>query len=233
MTFPKLRYLSLTSFTVENPAQAMAFWERHPSLEFLNVFDSNGETSWFSRDPVLPVGFLPNLKHLKVHYLITEDKTFQLISLQAHFNDVRTLAPILSQLASLTIFGSINAQIPYLLRSVLTEGLPNLKSLNIGQQFSSSGKNINIEGALWYETEDGEFRQAKVTKAAKTVLDGYMHSITRGAPNLEEIGFHSYPLRLRDFVSSTSRSIKMCSRYPSGQGMCPKLLVFPSFADSI
>jgi len=63
MTFPKLRSLSLASFTLENFAQAMAFWERHPSLEFLKIVN---DTRWFSRDSILPRGFLPNLKHLRV-----------------------------------------------------------------------------------------------------------------------------------------------------------------------
>ena len=66
MTFPKLRSLSLASFTLENPAQAMAFWERHPSLEFLKIVSRDDDTRWFSRDSILPRGFLPNLKHLKV-----------------------------------------------------------------------------------------------------------------------------------------------------------------------
>ena len=66
MTFPKLRSLSLASFTLENPAQAMAFWERHPSLEFLKIFSRDDDRRWFSRDSILPRGFLPNLKHLRV-----------------------------------------------------------------------------------------------------------------------------------------------------------------------
>jgi hypothetical protein len=77
-----------------------------------------------------------------------------LISLKAPFDNVRILSPILGQLVSLTVYYSINAQVPYLLRAVLPDGLPNLKSLNIGQWPSHSGKNVDIEGALWYERED-------------------------------------------------------------------------------
>ena len=150
--------------------------------------------------------------------------------MQTHFYDVRILAPILSQLVSLTVYDSINAQIPYLLRSVLPAGLPNLKSLNIGQMPSNSGKNINIEGALWYETEDGKFREAKVTKAGRDVLNGYIHSIARGAPNLEEIGFYSYTIRLEEFVSWTSLSTKVVYLIIRRPRLRLKLLGFQSSA---
>ena len=124
-----------------------------------------------------------------------------LTSLKAPFYDVRNLSPILSQLFSLMVYSTINAQLPYLLRAVLPDGLPHLKSLNIGQKPSNIGKNVNIEGALWYETEDGKFFEAKVRKARRAVLDGYIPSVARGAPNLEEIGFHSNAIRLEEFVS--------------------------------
>lgn len=113
--------------------------------------------------------------------------------LQARFSDVLILAPILNQLVGLTVYQSINAQIPYLLRAVLPEGLPNLKSLNIEQYSSASGKFVNIEGSRWYETKDGRFMQAeKAHEALRSVSGGYIHSIARGAPNLEEIGFFSH-----------------------------------------
>ena len=69
---------------------------------------------------------------------------------------------------------------------------------------SNSGKNVNIEGALWYEKEDGKFCEAKVSKARRSVLNGYIPSITRGAPNLEEIGFQSNAIGLDQFVSPPS-----------------------------
>lgn len=114
------------------------------------------------------------------------------------------LAPILHQLVSLAVFESVNAQIPYLIRSVLPGGLPNLKSLNIGQTPSASRRNMNIEGSLWYETQDGKFMEQDIAyKGFRRVSDGYMHSITRGAPNLEEIGFFTYTVPLSEFVSSS------------------------------
>ena len=121
--------------------------------------------------------------------------------LQVHWNDALLLAPILGQLLSLSIHRSINAQVPYLLRSVCPNGLPKLKSLDIGQISSSSFRNENKEGSLWYETPDGVF-YCSTNKSPRTVFDGFMHSIVRGAPNLEEIGFHGVSFPLASFVSA-------------------------------
>jgi hypothetical protein len=203
--FPYLRSLSLELFVIKDVNTAMAFWKRHPTLEFLKVVTLE-RMRWFTNE--LPSEFLPNLRHLRVSnepyfsYNLT-DYIFQ-----ADFTSVRALAPILHQLVSLAVFATVNAQVPYLIRSVLPEGLPNLKSLNIGQSASASANNINVEGGLWYETQDGKFmEQAKVyrgflNRGFRRVSEGYMHSIARGAPNLEEIGFFSYTVPLSDFVSS-------------------------------
>jgi hypothetical protein len=126
--------------------------------------------------------------------------------LQVHWNDALRLAPILGQLLSLSFRGSINAQIPYLLRSVCPNGLPKLKSLVIGQTPHSSVENKNIEGSLWYENPDGVFQRG-TNKWSRRVSDGFMHSIVRGAPNLEEIGFHGDHFPLADFASAIYQAI--------------------------
>ncbi|KJA17067.1 hypothetical protein HYPSUDRAFT_206522 [Hypholoma sublateritium FD-334 SS-4] len=184
LDLPFLRSLSLASFTEVDAVQATAFFERHPSIEYLNLASNLVGTNdrWFASD--LPSEFLPNLRHLR-----------------AHWNDVRLLAPILDRLHSLSINNSVNAQIPYLLRSVLSNGLPNLKSLDIGQAASSSNKNKNIEGSLWYESQNGTFHTAKSKKESRTVFDNFMHSIVRGAPNVEELGFHGALFQLSEFVA--------------------------------
>ena len=71
--------------------------------------------------------------------------------MQVHWNDALRLALILGQLPSLSIHGSINAQISYVLRSD---------------------------------------------------IESFMHSIVRGAPNLEELGFHSDYFPLAGCVSA-------------------------------
>jgi hypothetical protein len=119
-----------------------------------------------------------------------------------HWNDARLLAPILNQLFSLSINKSVNAQIPYLLRFVLPNGVPNLKSLVIGQSESTSRKNNTIEGSLWFERKNGTFQEAKTKTQSRSVFDSFMHSIVRAAPNLEELGFHGFDrFPLRNFVS--------------------------------
>ncbi len=113
--------------------------------------------------------------------------------IQGNFNNVLKLAPILHRLQSLSITGSYNAQIPYLLRDVLPDGLPHLKSLEIQQlPFSDTKQRMRMEkGSMWYEHPDGTFCVAKNEKQAKnTIMGNYLHSIVKGAPNVEELGLH-------------------------------------------
>ena len=71
------------------------------------------------------------------------------------------MASHLPQLEFLSIGSSINGQVPYLLRSVIPNGLSNLKSLVIGQDPYSERDVKEIEGAMWYETEEGQFQKEK------------------------------------------------------------------------
>ncbi len=112
------------------------------------------------------------------------------------------MASHLPQLQFLSIGDSINGQVPYLLRSVIPNGLPNLKSLVIGQDPYAERDVKGIEGAMWYETEEGKFLQEKkISNAYRTVMDKYMHSIVRGAPNLQELYLHGFPLDTGTLVS--------------------------------
>lgn len=94
LNFPCLRSLSLAEFSEVDTLQAMAFWERHPSIEYL-ILASNllrqGDKHWFDGS-VLPNKFLPKLLHLRVQ-----------------LKDALVLAPILGQLLSLSVHRSINA----------------------------------------------------------------------------------------------------------------------------
>ncbi|KAG6825401.1 hypothetical protein H0H92_003814 [Tricholoma furcatifolium] len=141
---------------------------------------NDGSNRWFAS---LPDNVLPNLLHLRVRW-----------------KDALVLAPILRQLLSLAIFESVNAQIPYLLRYVCRNGLPKLKSLEIGQRPDSDKRNKQNKGSLWYEREDGSFRQG-TAMSSRTVFDGFMHSIVRSAPNLEEMGFHSMKFSFAKLIS--------------------------------
>lgn len=102
--------------------------------------------------------------------------TSHILYIQAHFRDVQILVPILNQLVGLVVYESVNAQIPDLLCTVLPEGLPNLKSLSIEHCYSRTA-------------DDQRF------------WNGYIHTITRVAPNLEEIAFLA---GLPEFVRSLS-----------------------------
>ena len=57
-----------------------------------------------------------------------------------------------------------------------------------------------LEGGLWYETKDGEFLVSERAKAERYIWNGYIHSIARGAPNIEEIAFNA-GIRISHLVS--------------------------------
>jgi hypothetical protein len=125
--------------------------------------------------------------------------------LQARFEDIRLLIPILPQLVSLGFTQSYNGQVPYLLRAVLRDGLPQLKSLEIDQHIYGLD-DLKLEGLLWYETLDGEFRTRRWRHQEWDFLTyEYMHSIARGAPNLEELGLHGMHMTSAQLVRARPR----------------------------
>lgn len=63
LDFPQLRSLSL-GLLVKDKYTAMAFWQRHPALEYLKLLTLRQKTRWFTSE--LPRKFLPNLIHLRV-----------------------------------------------------------------------------------------------------------------------------------------------------------------------
>ena len=212
LTLPHLCSLSLKSFTQIDTLQTMAFFDRHPSIQYLNLNVAPSDVAltstsdcWFTAE--IPEGFLPNLRHFKVsnrYYIAYMPPLKRHCNLQAHWKDVRPLAPILAQLISLCIHGSVNAQVPFLLRFTLPDGLPHLKSLDIGQfprRESANYRNIDVEGStIWYEDADDGMLRAYTPEQPRTIFDNYMHSIVRAAPRLEELGFHGADTSLRDFV---------------------------------
>jgi hypothetical protein len=126
---------------------------------------------------------------------------------QARFEDIRSLVLVLPQLVSLGFTVSHSGQIPYLLRAVLPNGLPNLKSLDIKQEVVNWGnRRLPVEGVLWYETLDGTFRTETNRKNMdQDFIKRYMHSIVRGAPNLQELALHVG--RIKDSFALTSASL--------------------------
>ncbi|KAF8188100.1 hypothetical protein BJ912DRAFT_904177 [Pholiota molesta] len=199
LDFPHLKLLRLADFvSLNDTAKVQWFFERHPQLESLSLEQCS--QTWFSDN--IEVGFLPNLKHLK-----------------ARFEDIRLLIPILPQLVSLGFTQSYNGQVPYLLRAVLRDGLPQLKSLEI-EQHTYGLDDLQLEGLLWYETLDGEFRTRRWRHQEWDFLTyEYMHSIVRGAPNLEELGLHGMHMtsaQLRTMKPDLAQLAKMERFYYHG-----------------
>jgi hypothetical protein len=107
---------------------------------------------------------------------------------QGTFDQVSTIIPLVGdQLINLTIHDTINAQVPYLLRSVLPNGLLSLRSLGIEQRASNNSREVLWPGSRWRENVDGTFREVSKRKAPTTVDVAYITSLARGAPNLEEL----------------------------------------------
>ncbi|KAF8166199.1 hypothetical protein BJ912DRAFT_1002906, partial [Pholiota molesta] len=176
---PSLHTLSLAA-EHQDDYQDASLVLRHafPHLKRLSLqrFRSD-DADYAIAEAVEDPGFLPNLRHLK-----------------ARFDDIRALLPVLPRLASLSFTESYNCQVPYLLRALLPAGLPALRSLEIAQAVGDTTMPF-LEGVRWSETEEGWFHVEKSKyQMARTFVEGYMHSIVRGAPGLQELGLHGMVL---------------------------------------
>ncbi|KDR77744.1 hypothetical protein GALMADRAFT_224973 [Galerina marginata CBS 339.88] len=173
LKFPHLKSLKLASLLVY-ASEAMVFWRSHPLIETLNLSDAWGFCPWFS--DTVEGDLLPNLKYL-----------------EASFRDVLLLVPVLPRLITLSVQQSLNAQVPYLLRAVIPDGLPNLHGLEIDQKDTTERERIgDKKGCKWYETADGKFNEVAIKNAGRSFFDDYIHSLVRGAPNIIELCLLEY-----------------------------------------
>ncbi|KAH6905028.1 hypothetical protein BKA70DRAFT_1226226 [Coprinopsis sp. MPI-PUGE-AT-0042] len=190
LDFPCLESLQLLGQVSRDTSKSMAFWRRHPSLEHLHLRYCEG-APLFSNDIHTIEGFLPKLKHLT-----------------AVFPEARRLASLLPRLDSLNILESYNAQAPYLLRSVIKNGLPNLRSLNIAHNPDPGVPFEKLEAINWYEALDGTFcEKEKGRRPHIRVTDpGWITSIVKAAPNIEEFALATFNVELQDrgFVDELS-----------------------------
>jgi hypothetical protein len=132
---------------------------------------------------------LPNLRYLQVIRSCNISlKGSYLIVWQCNIHDALVLVPGASKmLIRLSLFGTYNSQGPYLLRAAVPGGvLLALRSLSIHRESGNSPK--PREGHRWREDENGNVSQANV-KTPRREFDGnYIMSISKAAPNLEELG---------------------------------------------
>ncbi|KAG6818328.1 hypothetical protein H0H93_005949, partial [Arthromyces matolae] len=168
MIMPDLRVLLLDWVRVVDPSKTKEFWKKHPRLERLELgWGVSGE--WFNG---FETGMLPNLTILK-----------------SDFISAKILLPHISEsLISLYLWGTYNAQAPYLLRTVPKRGiLPALRSLGIQQQECIISSMVHDEGHHWREDENGTVTGAPLRKEARKFDGNYIMSIATAAPNLEEL----------------------------------------------
>ncbi|KAF8963429.1 hypothetical protein BDZ97DRAFT_1919861 [Flammula alnicola] len=162
---PNLRTLILDKFFVSDPASTNTFWRAHPGIERLE-FWPGVDGCWFYN---FEIGMLPNLKYLQcnVDHALVLFLKYQIPS---------------SDSAS----GNYNAQGPYLLRVVAQNGiLPALRSLGIHRESGNSPK--PREGHRWREDENGDMSEADAKRPARQFDGNYIMSLSKAAPNLEEL----------------------------------------------
>jgi hypothetical protein len=201
LDFPCLGFLELHRQMSRHTSKSMDFWRRHPSLQQLHLSYCHG-APLFSDDLGVVDSLLPKLKHLTVSTdrlpLVQRRTSHQS---QANFIEVLRLVPLLQRLRRLSILDSHNAQVPYLLRSVMRDGLPNLRSLSIEHTSDLDLDEVvaeGLEGAYWYETLDGAFHEVPTGEIPSIPITdaGWVTSIAKGAPNLEELSLSTFDVQL-------------------------------------
>jgi hypothetical protein len=181
---PNVNTLILNGFTVSDPTSSNTFWRAHPGIKRLELGrDVSGD--WFNN---FEVGMLPNLRYLQVirSCNISLNESY-LIVRQCSIEYALVLLPRASKmLIRLSLLDTYNAQGPYLLRAAVPEGVfLALRSLSIHRDSGNSSK--SREGHRWREDENGVVSQADVKKPSRQFDGNYIMSISKAAPNLEEL----------------------------------------------
>ena len=126
---------------------------------------------------------LPNLRYLQVIRSCSRLNESYLIVWQCDAESALVLLPLVSKLS---ILDTYNAQGPYLLRVAVPGGvLLALRSLSIIRDSGYSPK--PREGHRWREDENGGVSQADPKKPSRQFDGNYIMSISKAAPNLEEL----------------------------------------------
>ncbi|KIM36822.1 hypothetical protein M413DRAFT_448946 [Hebeloma cylindrosporum] len=163
---PNLCTLILNDFFASDALAMNSFWRAHPGIERLEL-GRKVDGNWFDN---FEAGMLPNLKYL-----------------QCSADHALVLLPRVSNsLIKLSLWETYNAQGPYLLRVVSPGGvLPALRSLGIHRVSRNSPE--PREGHRWRENENGDVLEVKPSKATRQFDGNYIMSLSKAAPNLEEL----------------------------------------------
>lgn len=163
---PNLRTLILDDIFVADALSTNSFWRAHPGIERLEL-GHGVDGNWFDG---FEAGMFPKLSYLR-----------------CNVNHALVLLPWVSNsLTKLYLWETYNAQGPYLLRVVSQGGiLPALRSLGIDRDSGNSPK--PREGHRWRENENGDVSEANARKPARQFDGNYIMSLSKAAPNLEEL----------------------------------------------
>lgn len=187
LKFPCLRTLILDGFVTSQRDLTTGFWLNHSGLRNV-ILGLPHEEQWF---PEFDSSMLPNLAGFGVRvplYIGTFHET-HCVYLKGFFEDARVIIPhAAKRLERLMLLDTHNAQAPYLLRAVAPEGvLPALRSLTVELLTWSHPTIVKGEGNRWREDEGGRVTQTSKRRTARWFDGNYIMSISKAAPNLEEL----------------------------------------------
>ena len=114
--------------------------------------------------------------------------------MQCTFSSAKSLLPhVFSQLVSLTLVETINAQALYLLRVITPGGiLPHLRSLGIHLITSSHSNYSGAEGNRYYEDDEGHVLETSKLKALRCFNTNYLLILAKAVPGVEELELLGY-----------------------------------------
>ena len=114
--------------------------------------------------------------------------------MQCTFSSAKSLLPhVFSQLVSLTLVETINAQALYLLRVITPGGiLPRLRSLGIHLITSSDPNYSEAEGNRYYEDDEGHVLETSKLKALRCFNTNYLLILAKAVPGVEELELLGY-----------------------------------------
>ncbi|CAA7266330.1 unnamed protein product [Cyclocybe aegerita] len=164
---------------------------RFRRLILLDIYGTEEAMSFWTRHPTLETVAIFTREKYSRWFVDPFPQAFlpNLRHFKAHFREVRVLAQILPQLRSLAVCDSINAQVPYLLHCFL-------------EYQKRQYRGYEAQDGTFHDGREGSIkRQGQASK--RDFLKEYVHSIVRGAPNIEELCFISLP-SLTDLIVMSS-----------------------------
>jgi hypothetical protein len=186
--YPNLRMFIVYDDEATDDTMISQFWERHKGLERIEHLDCSGRSECFLRYCMVVFQILEPWRYENQCVNKYRDPHHSL-GMQCTFSSAKSLLPhVFSQLVSLTLLGTVNAQVLHLLRVVTRGGvLPHLRSLGIELISSSHSRKVKLEGNRWYEDDGGHISEVSKRKALRYFDVNYLVTLAKAVPSIEEL----------------------------------------------